>query len=1666
MSPLLRLAASAGAGARAAAAGGTAAGAGGAALSLGAGYKELINWAGSLDALQRSAACRDLLPLLLAATAGSATASAFAPGPPYLPLVFDFETEGLTTSTCMGIEVAMWDLASGTKFDTLIKTGIEVPRYVTKVNGITSWMVYSAPPTAAVSLALGVWLLQRSLAASGGTGVAPLLIAHNVDFDVKFLAVLLSHASLPLPPGWTGLDTMDLARTVLTKGSGYDGKHSLPVLVDHFKVAPVGTAHRAAADVHVLCGVMQHLLGVGEKELGQQLCAGTSRASVLLQPIGGQDHFVSDVKTVYGRTWPPGRVGSEQLGALLARGNVAARDAALIRIRAAAAGTSDASGSSAAVTAASAASAPFGASVAAGAAAAAAARPAAASAAASPLSARQAGIGGLGRDGSAASTGRSGGSGGSGGSSGSSGSSAGGFAPGPAAAGRQPGGAPDAARQQQQQQVPSPPGPLLQPPWRTGSQLAEMSAQLPAQQAELTARAVAAQAAVARPGAAHASTDAGDPVAAQQSSAPVSASTTSDGAGADAGGVSDGEEGGSGRCEPGAQQHAFRGIVAAQGGKWRAKLNDKGRHLYLGIYATQDEAARAWDAKAVELRGPGTYLNFPGDSPAAQQASAPVSASTIGHGPCGSGSAVGGASDSDERGSGRCEPWTAVQAEAAHSEDFQAWAKAMDARAEADRGGAVRTEDPSGALGSAMVRADAKREVGVAEVETKAESLTLKAMEDLEALEAREAGAGRGRRGQRDVVFAASAERHAPALTPAPAPAPAPAMRASVAAAAPAEEWEPCGVDLSSKVASKWFPLAQRQKLLNSGFKTLLQVLMFYPRRHVEYAVAIDPAAPQQDVVVQGTVVKASVSPRGTSGAVLNIVITVDTPTADGSGSSGSEGSPVPVTVHSSQFTAGRWAQASLRAICQQHREGRKVILRGTLKAKGWAPDAEPTASSSGSGQRWDEYECGNADLFTPAEFDPAAQRVACAYSSRGELKPADFVDRGKRRGAIGRALEVLEAHGAAASVNPLAALPPAARRLLDDAVDAPPESTWGALMSTPLAGMLDAAGALPLPPPEALMGGAAVAGSGGGAWLRALRELHRPSSPEALVLARRRLAVTEMALLQLQLLERRRRLTALHPDRRAPSCASPALIAKATSTLPFELTSGQAGAVREVLRDMEGGRPMFRLLQGDVGSGKTIVAFLAMLAAAGAGHQALLLAPTEILAEQHYAQLCSLLEGLPLSESAQLSACLLTGSSRNRRDLLDEIASGRHRLLVGTHSLLFVPKFASLGLVVIDEQHRFGVRQKETLTRMQADMAPHVLSLSATPIPRTIALVHFGDMAASALRERPPGRSPVETRVVPDNKQSREDVFKAVRRELDSGGKAFIVYPLREPSLVSLIDDKDDGGGGLTSKQGAKRAAADLRSAEVEFARLKKNKSFGAHAAALLHGRMSSAEKTAVLASFRDGRTPALVCTVVVEVGVDVPDASIMVVEHAERFGLAQLHQLRGRVGRGKRQSSCYLLTPDTEGGEEGQEAPSLERLRVLEGCHDGFLIAEADLAMRGAGNVFGTGTRQSGGLDASALCQKEISADPRLVEAARSAALLMMRGLSSEGDSDSGSSDGSLGEAAVAAAAPLPASLAGAATAFTAAVRARQRARLPSVFGDDEDDGSDEQEVLGTAG
>ncbi|HYP53244.1 MAG TPA: ATP-dependent DNA helicase RecG, partial [Pyrinomonadaceae bacterium] len=376
-------------------------------------------------------------------------------------------------------------------------------------------------------------------------------------------------------------------------------------------------------------------------------------------------------------------------------------------------------------------------------------------------------------------------------------------------------------------------------------------------------------------------------------------------------------------------------------------------------------------------------------------------------------------------------------------------------------------------------------------------------------------------------------------------------------------------------------------------------------------------------------------------------------------------------------------------------------------------------------------------------------------------------------------------------------------------------------------------------------------------------------------------------------------------------------------SVLPFRLTAAQERALTRILEDMQSDTPMNRLLQGDVGSGKTAVALLAMLASIENGYQAALMVPTEILAEQHARNLKRLLA--PTSHRVEL----LTGSLRaaEKRKLHAAIADGEVQCCIGTHALIQeAVSFDKLGLVVIDEQHRFGVLQRAALR--ERGFNPDVLVMTATPIPRSLAMTVYGDLDVSVIDELPPGRTPVKTVVVGEDQ--RAGVYKGVEREVRLGRQAYIVYPLVEES--EKMDLKD-----------ATRMYEHLR-----------DRVFPHFSIGLVHGKMKPAEKDEVMRRFVSGETQILVATTVVEVGVDVPNASVMVVEHAERFGLSQLHQLRGRVGRGADQSFCVLLTADK------QTAVARERLGIMEETSDGFRIAEKDLEIRGPGEVMGT--RQSG--------------------------------------------------------------------------------------------------------
>jgi ATP-dependent DNA helicase RecG len=440
-------------------------------------------------------------------------------------------------------------------------------------------------------------------------------------------------------------------------------------------------------------------------------------------------------------------------------------------------------------------------------------------------------------------------------------------------------------------------------------------------------------------------------------------------------------------------------------------------------------------------------------------------------------------------------------------------------------------------------------------------------------------------------------------------------------------------------------------------------------------------------------------------------------------------------------------------------------------------------------------------------------------------------------------------------------------------------------------------------------------------AFADALRQLHRPAAPHDVLPespAWTRLAYDELLAGQLALA-----LVRAHMRRQAGrgSASEGRLRAHILKALPYALTHSQAQAVDDIVTDLARPQRMLRLLQGDVGSGKTVVALLAAASVIEAGRQAAFMAPTELLARQHLATIA------PLAEAAGIRATILTGRERGpaRNDILDRLALGDLDLLVGTHALFQEDvAFRDLALAVVDEQHRFGVHQRLALT--QKGEAVDVLVLTATPIPRTLVLTYFGDMDVSELREKPAGRKPIDTRTIPLSRL--EEVEDAVGRALQAGNRAFWVCPLVEES-----------------------EKIDLAAAQARFEDLRRE--FGDRVD-LVHGRMKGLEKDAAMARFAAGETQLLVATTVIEVGVDVPEATVMVVEHAERFGLAQLHQLRGRIGRGSGHSTCLLLYKVPLG--EMAKA----RLAMLRETQDGFRIAEEDLHLRGEGDLLGT--RQSG--------------------------------------------------------------------------------------------------------
>ncbi|MBK8499556.1 MAG: ATP-dependent DNA helicase RecG [Flavobacteriales bacterium] len=447
-----------------------------------------------------------------------------------------------------------------------------------------------------------------------------------------------------------------------------------------------------------------------------------------------------------------------------------------------------------------------------------------------------------------------------------------------------------------------------------------------------------------------------------------------------------------------------------------------------------------------------------------------------------------------------------------------------------------------------------------------------------------------------------------------------------------------------------------------------------------------------------------------------------------------------------------------------------------------------------------------------------------------------------------------------------------------------------------------------------------------------AFRQVHAPRDPGLLEAARRRLKFEELFFIQLGLL-RQKQLAQRTQHGHVFDRVGDLVNSFYTTQLPFELTGAQKRVVKEIRKDMGSGRQMNRLLQGDVGSGKTLVGLLCMLIALDNGFQGALMAPTEILAQQHFTTLTRMLGSMPIEVR------LLTGSTKaaERRSILDALRLGAVHIIVGTHALLEDRVvFHKLGLVVIDEQHRFGVAQRARLWA-KSTVPPHVLVMTATPIPRTLAMTLYGDLDTSIIDELPPGRKPIRT--VHRYDSSRNAVFGFLEKEIAMGRQVYVVYPLIEES---------------TKKDSSPQAALDLKDLTDGFESMSRRFPLPKYAVGMVHGRMDQATKDYEMARFKKGETSILVATTVIEVGVDVPNASVMVIENAERFGLSQLHQLRGRVGRGADQSYCILMTGDKLGND------ARTRIATMVSTNDGFVIAETDLRLRGPGDLLGT--QQSG--------------------------------------------------------------------------------------------------------
>lgn len=526
---------------------------------------------------------------------------------------------------------------------------------------------------------------------------------------------------------------------------------------------------------------------------------------------------------------------------------------------------------------------------------------------------------------------------------------------------------------------------------------------------------------------------------------------------------------------------------------------------------------------------------------------------------------------------------------------------------------------------------------------------------------------------------------------------------------------------------------------------------------------------------------------------------------------------------------------------------------------------------------------------------------------------------------------------------------------------------------------VLDALPSIEEPLPAELLAAAGAAEERGSAepllgFHDALQRIHRPQNESQISSARRSLQFREAFDLQLALLDRKRR--AAHENTRSRPEHPDGLVALLDSALSFALTGDQQTVGAEIATDLSAQRPMHRLLQGEVGSGKTLIALRAMLQVAESGGQSALLAPTEVLAAQH---LRSIVEMLGPELADQMSPVLITGqlSTAERKRALLDVAAGAARIVVGTHALMSeTTTFFDLGLIVIDEQHRFGVEQREALRR-KGGAPPHVLVMTATPIPRTVALTAFGDLDVSTIRELPPGRPPIETHSVPilEHPTWGERTWQRAGEEIAAGRQVYVVCPAISPSIA-----EDDAAGEESAADDEREAevAAPIANVEETLAELRLHPALSRYRAEALTGALSAEEKERTMTAFARGEIDILVATTVIEVGVNVPNASLMIVRDAERFGISQLHQLRGRVGRGSQPGLCLLLT------RAEPESDARARIEAVAATRDGFALAEIDVELRNEGDILGVA--QSGGR--SSLRLLRVMRDRDVLEHARSLA------------------------------------------------------------------------------